>query len=127
MRVAILVAALSLGCATTHFPAAPSEQTVAAIIMNECAKISVWAVVVYESEDRLVDGKPYGYPGQMLPAAMGARRPNTVVVYPAAFEVAHDRLVKYAQHECCHLFLNHTMTPERTEEAEAEACVRERY
>jgi hypothetical protein len=123
---AVLASFLLSGCGSFyHFPAAPSEMTIASIVMNECQKIGITAQVVYVDEQAWVDGGPYGMPGISLPIAMGAVRPDMVKVYLEAMQAPHDRLVGYARHECCHLKLNHIWTPERTEEAEANTCVAE--
>jgi len=97
-----------LGCQNYRNSTGPSEFNIAAIVMNECNKLSITAVIRYSDEVRLIDGTPYGRPGETLTAAMWAAiSKNEVVIWSRLAEdperYDRDLLFAFARHECCHL------------------------
>ncbi len=105
----IAIAIGSCGCSSLYRNSTgPTEFNVAAIVMNECNKLGITVKIRYTDERRLVDGTPYGRPGEKLTAVMWARiYSNEVVIWSGVSRdpEGHPRdiLFDLARHECCHL------------------------
>lgn len=120
----------SCGCSLYRNSTGPTEFNVVAIVMNECRKVGIDVKVRYSDKSRLVDGAPYGRPGELLTGMMWAIiDKNEIVIWSEIIEdpeeYDRDLLYAYAQHECCHLKMGYGDYSDV--EGLAEQCVAENF
>ena len=132
--VAVALLMVMCGCTwdgpalTTADELNEDQMWLSAVIGSRCKEIGVRPWIRFTDETMLVDGTPYGKPGEWLPAAAWSKvSTNTIIVWNEARERYSDStLDRLGMHECCHHKLGHRKASAQAE-VEAEACVAENW